>query len=83
MTKKPVVSDTKDLETATMRRNNKKNKWCTSCNNGNGAWLFHWKGGHDEWENKQSKKSSLCFSNHTNNEMIYCSYQMTTIEDSK
>ena len=45
VTKKPVVSDTKDLATATMNRNNKKYKWCTSCNNGNGAWGFHWKDG--------------------------------------
>ena len=34
LTKKPVVSDTKDLTTSTMTRNNNKYKWCTSCNNG-------------------------------------------------
>ena len=30
VTKKPVVSYTKDLATATMTCNNKKYKWCTS-----------------------------------------------------
>ena len=37
VTKKPAVSDTKDLTTSTMTRNNNKYKWCTSYNNGNGA----------------------------------------------
>ena len=46
VTKKPVVSYTKYLKTATMTCNNKKYKWCTSCNNGQGAWGFHWKDGH-------------------------------------
>ena len=32
-TKKPVVSDTKDLTKSTMTRNNKKYKWCTYFNN--------------------------------------------------
>ena len=50
VTKKPVVSDTKDLITATMKRNNKKYKWCTSCNNGQGALGFHWKDGHEDLE---------------------------------
>ena len=30
VTRKPVVSDTKNLTTATMTRNDKKYKWCTS-----------------------------------------------------
>ena len=38
VTNKPIVSDTKDLATATMTLNHKKCKWCTSCNNGNGPW---------------------------------------------
>ena len=46
VTTKPVDSDNKDLTTATMTRNDKKYKWCTSCNNGKGAWGFHWKDGH-------------------------------------
>ena len=37
VTKKPVVSDTKDHTTATMNRNSKKYNWCTSFNNGNGV----------------------------------------------
>ena len=41
VTMNPVVSDTKDLTTATMARNNKEYKWCTSCNNGQSAWGFH------------------------------------------
>ena len=48
VTKKPVLSYTKDLTTANMNHNNNKYKWCTSCNNGQGAWGFHWKGGHDK-----------------------------------
>ena len=48
VTRTPVVSDTKDLKTATMTRNNKNYKWCTSCNNYQGAWGFHWKDGHEE-----------------------------------
>ena len=40
VTKKPVVSDTKYPETFTMACNNKKYKWRTSSNNGNGAWGF-------------------------------------------
>ena len=48
VTKKPVVSDIKDLTTSTITRNKKKYKWCTSYNNGQGAWGFHWKDGHEE-----------------------------------
>ena len=44
-TRKNVVSDIKDMTTATMNRNNKKYKWCTYFNNGQGAWGFHWKDG--------------------------------------
>ena len=61
VTRKSVVSDTKDLTTVTMTRNNNKYKWYTSCNNGQGAWWFHWKNGHKEWENKQGKKPSVFF----------------------
>ena len=59
MTKKPVVSDTKDLKTANMKRNNKKYKWCTSSNNGNGAWGFHWKDSHKECKIQQGKKPAI------------------------
>ena len=82
VTKKPVVSDTKDLASSTMNRNNKKYKWCTSCNNGQGAWVFHWKDVHNEWGNKSGKKSSVHFSNPDTNHVMYCSYLMTTSEES-
>ena len=38
--------------------------------------------GHEEWENKQGNKSSVSFSNPSTNEIIYCSYLMTTSEES-
>ena len=82
MTKKPVVSDTKDLTTATITRNDKKYKWCTSCNNGQGEWGFHWKGGHKEWKIKQGKKPYVHFSNPATNAVIYYSYLMSTSEES-
>ena len=82
VTLKPVVSDIKDLTTATMTQNNKKYKWCTSCNNGQGAWGFHWKDGHEEWEIKQGKKQYVHFSNPATSAVIYCSYLMTTSEES-
>ena len=59
VTTKPVDSDTKVLITATMNRNNKKYKWCISCNNGQGAWGFHWKNGHEEWKIKQGKTDDM------------------------
>ena len=61
---------------------NKNYKWCTSCNNGQGAWGFHWKDGHEEWENNQGKNPSVRFSNPTTNAVIYFSYRMTTIDES-
>ena len=82
LNKKHVVSDTKDMITATMNRNNKKYKWCTSCNNGQGAWRFHWKDVHEEWKGKQGKNPSVRFSNPATNVVIYCSYLITTNEDS-
>ena len=51
-------------------------------NNGQGAWGFHWNYGHEEWKNKQGKKSYVHFSYTTTNAVIYCSYLMTTREDS-
>ena len=48
VTRKPIVSDTKDLKIATMIFNNNKYKWCTSCNNGQVAWGFHWEDFHEE-----------------------------------
>ena len=65
-----------------MNRNDKKYKWCISCNNGKDAWGFNWMDGHKEWKNNQGKKPSFCFSNPDNNALIYCSYLMTNNEDS-
>ena len=70
------------MKTATMTCNDKKYKWCTSCNNGQGAWGFHWKDVHEEWKIKQGKKPSVLFSNLANNAVICCSYLMTTSEES-
>ena len=56
-TKKHAVSDTKDLETSTMNRNNKSYKCCNYNNNGIGAWEFHWKGGPEEWKRLPEKRS--------------------------
>ena len=82
MTRKPVVSDNKYLTTVTMNHNNKKYKWRISCNNGQGAWGFHWKDGHEEWKNKQGNKPSVRFSNPSNNAIIYCFCLMTTSDES-
>ena len=38
VTNNPVLLDIKDLTTVTMTRNDKNYNWCTSCNNGQGAW---------------------------------------------
>ena len=81
VTRKPVDSDTKDMITATMTRNNKKYKWCISCNNGKGAWGFHWKFEHREWKEKQVKNNLVQFSDSATNAVIYCSYLMTTSEN--
>ena len=47
-----------------------------------GAWGFHWKDGHEEWENKQGKKPSGRFSKPATNAVINCSYLMTTSDNS-
>ena len=82
VTRKPIVSDTKDPTTATTTCNKTKYKWCTSCNNGQGAWGSHWKDCHEEWKNKQGKNPYGHFSNPATNAVIYCSYLMTTSEES-
>ena len=66
-----------------MTHTNNNYKWCTSCNNGNSAWIFLWKGGHYDWEKKQDNNASVNFSNPTTNEIMYCSYLMTTSEEPK
>ena len=65
-----------------MTRNNKKYKWWTSCNNGQGAWVFHWKDGREECKTNQGKKLSIRFTNTSTNAVIYYSYLMTTSEES-
>ena len=65
-----------------MTCNNKNYKWCISWNNGQGAWVFHWKDCHEEWKNKQGDKPSVSFSNPDNNALICFSYLMTTSEES-
>ena len=65
-----------------MTRNDKKYKWCIYCNDGKGEWGFNWKDGHEEWKNKQGEKPSGSFSNPATNAVIYCSYLMTTSEES-
>ena len=82
VTRKPIVSNIKDLTTSTITCNNNKYKWCISCNNGQGAWGFHWKDGHEEWKNKQGKKPSILFSKPANNAVIYFYYLMATSEES-
>ena len=72
-TRKPVDSDTKYMITATMTCNNKNYKWCISCNNGQGAWGFHWKDYHREWKEKQVKNKLVQFSDSATNAVIYCS----------
>ena len=65
-----------------MTCNNKKYKGRTSWNNGQGEWVFQWKDGHEEWKIKQGKKPFFRFYNPSTNAVIYCSYLMTTSEES-
>ena len=43
---------------------------------------FNWKDGHEKWKNNQGKNTSVRFSNHVTNAVIYFSYIMTTSEES-
>ena len=63
-----------------MTRNDKNYKWCTSFNNGQGAWGFHWKDGHEEWKIKQGKNPSVSSSNSATNAVVYFSCLMSTSE---
>ena len=56
VTKKPMISDVENLTTANMNRNKNHYKWCTSCNDSNGAWGYHWKIDHMEWKEKQGQE---------------------------
>ena len=64
-----------------MTYNHNKYKCFNYWNNGQGAYVFHWKDGHKEWKNKQVKKPSVCFSNPDTNEVIYYYYLITTSEE--
>ena len=64
-----------------MTRNNNKYNWFITCNNGQGAWGFHCKGGHREWKEKQAKEKLVQFSDSDTNAEIYCSYLMATSEN--
>ena len=66
-------SDVENLTTATMNRNKKPYKWCTSCNDGNSAWGYHWKIDHREWKENQIKNKLFQFSDSATNAVIYCS----------
>ena len=61
VTRKPVDLDTKDLTTVTMTSNDKKYKWCISCNNDKGAWGLHWKSGHEEWKISKARINLVVF----------------------
>ena len=81
VTKKPMILDIKNLTTATMNRKKHHYKWCTCCNNGNGAWGYHWRIGHREWKEKQVKDKLVQFSYSATNAVIYCSYLMATSDN--
>ena len=81
VTKKPMISDVKNLTTATMNRNKHHYKWFTSCSDCNGAWGYHWKIDHKEWKEKQVKNILVQFSDYATNAVIYCSYLMATSEN--
>ena len=74
VTKKPMISDVQNLTTATMNCNKHHYKWCTSCNDGDGAWGYHWKADQREWKEKQVKNKLVQFSYSATNAVIYCSY---------
>ena len=76
-----MIPDVENLSTATMNRNKNYYKWCTSCNDGNGAWGYHWKVGHKEWKEKQFNNKSVHFSDPSTNAVIYSSYLMVTSEN--
>ena len=68
-----MISDIENLTTSKINRKKNQYKWCTSCNNSNGAWGYHWKVGHMEWKENQAKNKSVYFDDHDTNAVIYCS----------
>ena len=81
VSKKPMISDVQNMTTATMNRNEYHYKWCTSCNDGNGAWGYHWKIDHIQWKENQVKNKSVQFTDSATNAVIYFSYLMATSDN--
>ena len=75
-----MISDV-HLTTATMNCNKHHCRWCNSCNDGDGAWGYHWKVDHKEWKEKQVNNKLVQFSDSATNALTYGSYLMTTSED--
>ena len=48
--KKPENVNKKDLAKAAMIKNGNGYRWCTLCNNGNGAWWFNYYTWHSAWD---------------------------------
>ena len=72
VTKNPMISDVEKMTTATITRKKNHYKWCTYCNDSNGAWGYHWKVDHREWKEKQVKNKLVQFSDSATNAVIYC-----------
>ena len=79
VTEKPVISDVQNLTKSTINSNKHHYKWCTSCNDSNGAWGYHWEVDHREWKEKQIKNKSVKFSDSATNAVIYCSYHIPQV----
>ena len=62
-----------------MNRNKHHYRWCTSCNNSNVEWGYHWKIDHREWKEKQVKNKLVQFSDSATNAVIYCSYPIPLV----
>ena len=56
-------SDNSHYEPQQQQKQQKYYKWCTYCNDGNGAWGYHWKVDHKEWKENQVKNKLVHFSN--------------------
>ena len=70
--KKPENVAEKDLSKATTTKNVKQYKWCTLCNNGKGAWQFHWNTGHSAWtkQHKEGGAKVLCIQEPSRNTVM-------------
>ena len=79
VTKKPMISYVENLTTATINRNKNHYKWCTSFNEGNGVWGYHWKVDHRELKKKQVKNNLVQFSDSSTNAVIYFYYPIPPV----